>query len=135
MVVRKSFLVISYVSALSLFFFFIYGSQVVHASTFTVNSTGDTASTTFTNQGICNDGNGNCTFRAAILAANATSGAHTINFSIASSGVQTITLTSAPPLITIQNLTIDGTTEAGSSCGDLWSGISPVWNIVIDGNA
>src|SRR5215210_6449282 len=59
------------------------------ASTFTVNSTGDGADSN-TGDGVCNDGSGNCTLRAAVEQANATSGADTIAFNIPGSGVRTI---------------------------------------------
>ena len=51
------------------------------AATFTVNSTGD-APDSNTADGICDDGSGNCTLRAAIEQANASAGTDTINFNI-----------------------------------------------------
>jgi CSLREA domain-containing protein len=78
---------------------------------YTVNSTGD-GDDSNTADGICNDGNGNCTLRAAIEQANAGTGASMIRFKIGSGGQQTITLTSPLPAIT-QAVTIDGTTQSG----------------------
>src|SRR5437763_4375377 len=72
------------------------------ATTFTVNSTGDGADSNI-HDGVCNDGGGNCTLRAAIQQANSTFGADTINFSVNG----TINLTGALPDIT-GDLTING---------------------------
>src|SRR5947209_19288119 len=80
------------------------------ATTFTVNSTGDGADSNV-GDGVCNDGAGNCTLRAAIQQANATPGTDTINFQIGS-GAQTITLTTDLPIIT-DSVVIDGTTQPG----------------------
>src|SRR2546423_9830355 len=49
------------------------------ATTFTVNSTGDGADSNV-GDGLCNDGAGNCTLRAAIQQTNATPGTETITF-------------------------------------------------------
>src|SRR6516165_7991531 len=59
------------------------------ATTFTVDSTGDTSDTD-TTDGVCIASGGGCTLRAAIEQANAHSGADTITFAIANAGVQTI---------------------------------------------
>src|SRR5215218_3614824 len=70
-------------------------AQPAHAATtFTVNDTRDSPDASSTAGGTCdidvfNDGN-QCTLRAAIQQANATSGADTINFAIPGTGVQTI---------------------------------------------
>src|SRR6187399_2127950 len=69
------------------------------ANTYTVTSTADS---------------GAGTLRQAILDANANSGADTIEFNIAGSGVHTITPATALPVIT-SPVTIDGYTQAGSS--------------------
>jgi CSLREA domain-containing protein len=79
------------------------------AATFVVNSTGD-AGDNSAGDGVCNDGSGNCTLRAAIEEANALAGADVINFSITGGGPHTFTPASAYPTITGQ-VTIDGTTE------------------------
>ena len=80
------------------------------ASNFTVNSTGDGADSNLAD-GICSDGSGSCTLRAAIEQANAVAGLDTINFNIGS-GVKTIVLTTDLPIISDQ-LVIDGTTQPG----------------------
>jgi CSLREA domain-containing protein len=74
-----------------------------HAATvFTVNSTGD-GSDSNPSDGVCDDGAGNCTLRAAIQQANATPGADTINFSVTG----TINLTGALPVLST-DMTING---------------------------
>jgi CSLREA domain-containing protein len=82
---------------------FKFLQPAAHAATvFTVNSTGDGADGN-PNDGVCNDGTGNCTLRAAIQQANATPGADTINFSVTG----TINLTGSLPNIT-SDMTING---------------------------
>ena len=77
-------------------------------ATFTVTNTGD-------NGGVDPAPSaGTGTLRQAIVDANANAGADMITFNIAGSGVQTITLAAALPLIT-SPVTIDGTTQPGSS--------------------
>src|SRR5882762_7284479 len=49
------------------------------ATTFTVNSTGDGADSNLAD-GVCNDGTGACTLRAAIQQANADTGAEIVTF-------------------------------------------------------
>lgn len=80
------------------------------AAGFTVNSTGDGADSN-TADGICNDGAGNCTLRAALEQANALPGADTINFRIGT-GVQTIVLGAVLPDVS-DPVIIDGTTQPG----------------------
>jgi CSLREA domain-containing protein len=63
-------------------------------STFVVNSTADTADASAGN-GVCDDGTGACTLRAAIQEANALSGADVITFSL---GSGTPTISPATPL-------------------------------------
>jgi len=75
---------------------------------FTVDSTGD-APDSNTGDGVCDDGTGACTLRAAIQQANQTPGADTINFGIGM-GVQTISPLSALPSID-DPVTIDATTQ------------------------
>jgi len=98
---------------LTLLAFFLTVSA--RAVPFTVNSTLDTADANIGN-GVCSDGGGNCTLRAAIQEANFTSAADTIGFAILpfDGSVKTITPTSALPDIT-QTVTIDGYTQSGSS--------------------
>jgi CSLREA domain-containing protein len=81
------------------------------AAGFTVDSLGDGSDSNQGN-GLCDDGSGNCTLRAAIQEVNALGGSgHTIGF--ASGGV--ITLSIQLPTI-MAGVTIDGTTVAGASC-------------------
>ncbi len=71
------------------------------ASTFTVNSLGDTPDAIL--NGVCADAGGQCTLRAAIQEANSNSGdADIINFSV----IGTINLTGQLPNLT--NMTING---------------------------
>src|SRR2546426_9701517 len=86
------------------------GRVSADAATFTVNSTADTTDAA-PGDGVCDDGGGACTLRAAIEEANAHAGADTIAFSIGS-GVQTITPGSQLPAI-LEPVTIDGTTQPG----------------------
>ncbi len=78
----------------------------------TVNSTGDTDDNNPGN-GLCDDGLGNCTLRAAITESNANSGSLIIDFAIGS-GPRTITPASPLPDIT-DTTTIDATTQPGFS--------------------
>ncbi|HYE15589.1 MAG TPA: choice-of-anchor Q domain-containing protein [Pyrinomonadaceae bacterium] len=72
------------------------------ATTFTVNSTGDGGDANL-GDGLCNDGAGNCTLRAAIQQANALGGADTIQFSVTG----TINLTGPLPDLST-DMTITG---------------------------
>jgi hypothetical protein len=56
---------------------------IIHAATFTVDSTGDGADSAL--DGLCAASGGACTLRAAIAEANNTAGPHTINFNIPTS--------------------------------------------------
>ena len=86
--------------------------QVSFAATFTVDSTADSSDIN-AGDGICDDGAGNCTLRAAIEEANASAGHDAVHFSIGS-GIQTITPSSSLPVIT-DSVTIDGTSQPGFS--------------------
>ncbi len=123
--------------------FFVVGIEVslmfalsapqAHAATFTVSTTSDTNATDAAKgDGVCATALGDCTLRAAVEEVNARKGGDVISFNIASSEAETIVLNSSLPVIAAASTTVDGTTEAGSSCGDLWSGIAPIWNVVID---
>jgi len=79
-------------------------------ATFIVTSTSD-APDADTGDGVCDNGLGACTLRAAIEQANATVGLDTISFSIGS-GVQTIRPATALPAI-MDAVVIDGTTQPG----------------------
>jgi hypothetical protein len=95
-------------------------AEIAHASTFTVDSTGD-GSDILLADGVCADIDGACTLRAAIEQANVTPGIDTIAFSIGS-GAQAITPGSALPTV-IQPVVIDATSQPG------WAG-SPVIELV-----
>ena len=81
---------------------------------YTVDSTGDGADDD-TSDGACDDGNGNCTLRAAIQQANAVNGT-VIKFNISGGGTRTIQPASALPTIT-QPVFIDGYSQPGASAG------------------
>src|SRR5258705_649022 len=78
------------------------------ATTFTVNSTGDGADSNLAD-GVCNDGTGACTLRAAIQQANADTGAEIVTFApaLTSGGPATIALLSALPDLS-SDMTING---------------------------
>jgi hypothetical protein len=78
-------------------------------ATYTVDSTGDGGDSN-TADGVCDDGLGACTLRAAIEQANANNAADTINFNIPGAGPHTISPGSALPAITAP-VTVDGTSE------------------------
>jgi CSLREA domain-containing protein len=67
--------------------------------------------------GVCRTAASTCTLRAAIVEANAQSGANEIDFAIPGSGVQTIQLGSQLPTVTDTSgpTTIDGYTQPGAS--------------------
>jgi CSLREA domain-containing protein len=71
--------------------------------------------------GICDDGSGNCTLRAAIQEANSNQGADTINFNIPGTGVRTIQPLSELPSIT-ETVSINGYSQPGATAN---SAIAP----------
>ena len=81
------------------------------AASFTVDSIGDGADSS-TIDGVCDDGTGKCTLRAAIMQANATAGADVIAFNIPPGGPRTIQPLTALPAIS-EPVTIDGSTQPG----------------------
>lgn len=96
------------------------------ANTFVVNNTGDQSDAN-QGDGICDDGTGNCTLRAAIEEANIFGGSDVIEFNIPGNGPHTLNpLGSGLPTITDQ-LRIDGTSQPGYSFGNP--------RIVIDGSS
>jgi CSLREA domain-containing protein len=109
------------------------------STTFTVNSTADTpdASTAGTacDTDVFTDGD-QCTLRAAIQQANATTGADAINFAIPGTGVKTIVVGAtgfgALPAIT-DPVTIDGYTQPGSSPNTKAVGNDAVLKIELNG--
>ena len=99
----------------------------------TVNSTGDGGDSNAGN-GICDDGTGSCTLRAAMEEANARSGADTIHFNIAGAGPHTIQPVTDLPTIT-DPVTIDGYTQSGASANTNGPGLgsNAVLKIELDG--
>ena len=70
--------------------------------------------------------------RNAISYANAESTEDNITFNIPGTGPHTITLASSLPEITDAGVTIDGITQPGAACGDLWAGTPHTLRIRID---
>lgn len=110
------------------------------AATFEVDTTLDATDDNIGN-GLCDDGSGNCTLRAAIQEANATPAADTITFAIAGAGPHTIGLLDFLPDITTP-IDFDGTTQSGAACGNLVPDELPAASntahdlrIVLDGSA
>jgi CSLREA domain-containing protein len=102
------------------------------ANVYTVNSTGDAPDANAGN-GVCDDGAGNCTLRAAIEEANATAGTDAINFNITgAAGVRTISPASPLPDIN-EAVTIDGYTQPGASANTLSTSDNAVILIEISG--
>lgn len=121
----------------SRWYFLLFGvlfavfTHTTHAATFTVDSTAETSDAS-AGDGVCDIGDGSCTLRAAVEEANALAGADTIEFDISGAGPHTITHSTT--LNITEQVTIDGTTETGSSCGDLWSGTAPDLQIELISN-
>ena len=65
---------------------------------------------------------GSGSLREAVIWANTAPSPATITFAIPGAGPHTITLASALPNITANGVTIDGTTQSGTQCRDLWAG-------------
>jgi RHS repeat-associated protein/CSLREA domain-containing protein len=80
-------------------------------ATFVVDSTKDDADKDL-NDGVCDNGRGLCTLRAAIQQANALADTDTITFNISGSGPFTIQPRSPLPVVT-DPVTIDATTQPG----------------------
>jgi CSLREA domain-containing protein len=102
------------------------------ATSFTVNSTGDGADSNLAD-GVCNDGTGACTLRAAIQQANA-AGGDSINFSLTAGS--TITLTGGELLID-KGLSISGPgaqllTVSGNNASRVFR-VTSVTSVVISG--
>ncbi len=105
---RSPFGVMAFALALAL------GSVPAMAAVFTVNSTADVADAN-THDGICNDGAGHCTLRAAIQQADASGGANTVNVPAGSYrlGIADLTVANATG-----DLTVVGTGAAGTTVID-----------------
>ncbi|HVG18185.1 MAG TPA: HYR domain-containing protein, partial [Blastocatellia bacterium] len=96
-----------------------------------VNNTGDNPDAT-PGDGLCSDGMGGCSLRAAIQEANATTGLDAIEFSIDVSGVATIAPSTPLPDIT-DPVFIDGFSQAGASPNTLPNGNDAVLLIELSG--
>lgn len=100
-------------------------ASAAHAVTYTVNSIDDGGNTG--GAGVCDDGSGDCTLRAAIEAVNTDGVPGVINFNIPGAG--THTLTPQNPYSISQQVTINGETQGnpsyptvdpgGAQCGTL----------------
>ena len=101
---------------------------------FTVDSTGDV--TDASPDGVCDDGSGACTLRAAIEEANSADGTRRIRFAIPGDGPHTISPAASelPPLL--NNVTLDGYTQPGVSSNSLGpgEGTNAVLMIELDGS-
>ena len=100
-------------------------------STYTVTSFGDGGDTNI-GDGLCDDGSGNCTLRAAIEEANAKTEAALIQFDIPGGGTHTIQPGTSLPEIT-QPLVIDGYTQPGTSPNTTNAGSNAGLKIELDG--
>jgi len=89
-----------------------YGWSASFQVEFTVDSTADTGDAS--PDGVCDDGTGACTLRAAIEEANSAEGAILVRFNIAGAGPHTIAPQAAelPPIL--DNVTVDGYTQPGA---------------------
>lgn len=128
------------------FLFLLFVPAICLGTTFTVVDSADDGTVGSNCPGnVCVGSiSGDCTLRAAIECVNATADNYIINFNIPAasdpgcnpiSGVCTITPALIYPNLVLSGTTtlvIDGTTELGTSCGDLWGGTPPVWTIKID---
>ena len=116
--------------------FLLLTARPAHADTFTVNSIGDAGDVA--PSGVCNTApfqqgtEPECTLRAAIQEANATTAADTINFNIGGSGVKTISPATALPDIT-QPVLIDGYSEPGAKANTVAVGDNAVLLIELSG--
>ncbi len=89
-------------------------------ATFVVSSTADS---------------GTATLRQAVIDANSTPAeADTIRFAIPGAGPHTITLSAALPTLTDNGLLIDGTSQPGTQCRDLWVGSGHDLRLNLRGN-
>jgi CSLREA domain-containing protein len=110
-------------------------------ATYTVNSTGDGADSDLVD-GLCNDGTGACTLRAAIQQSESNPGKNTIAFNIPGQGPHTIR-PSSPLYAKINSnsqinfpIVIDGFTQPGSSpnTNPAPQGLNTVIKIEVDGS-
>jgi len=109
---------------------------ILQAATITVTSTGDTVSVdgAVTLREAISSINAAASVNADVLAVGAYGSGDSINFNIPGSGVHSIALTSALPLIT-RPLTINGYSQGSASANTLTSGDNAVVQIFLDGTA
>ena len=105
---KKSSINFLFIKALGTIFvllgaFLTYNCAYAAGATYTVNSTLDTGDLTI--DGVCDDGAGNCTLRAALDEANATSDLDTVNFGISTGS----TIVTAGTLVVSEPVAIDAT--------------------------
>ncbi|MGD8288693.1 MAG: right-handed parallel beta-helix repeat-containing protein, partial [Gemmatimonadota bacterium] len=81
-------------------------------TTYTVDATSDGADAN-TADGVCDDGAGACTLRAAIEQANATAGLDSVHFDVPGAGVHTIQPATLPEIT--DPVVLDGYTQPGAS--------------------
>ena len=113
---------------------FVRGDRSQAATTFTVTSISD-ASDAAPGNGVCDNGIGECTLRAAIEESNALAGADTINFNITGAGPHTIAPSAASLPAIFGDLTIDGSTQPGAVQNSQPVGNNAVQKIVLSGAA
>ena len=77
---------------------------------------------------------GTGSLREAVTWANTAPSPATVTFAIPGAGPHTITLASALPTITANGVTIDGTTQSGTQCRDLWAGSGHDLRVNVRGN-
>ena len=101
---------------------------------FVVNSTSDGADVQ-AGDGICADGTGHCTLRAAMMQANASGGINPIHFNIPGTGPQIIQPQTALPLLE-EAVIIDGYTQPGAhpNTNPAPLGLNTQLMIVLDGS-
>lgn len=104
------------------------------APSFTVDDAGDAADAS-PGDGTCATAGGGCTLRAAIQEANARSGADAIRFALPGTGVRTIQLASALPVMNDRSggTTIDGTTQPGWAANTSGTTITTTLTVQIRG--
>lgn len=100
-------------------------------SVFVVNTAGDSTDA-IPGDGICNDGFGDCSLRAAIQEANAFPGANNIDFNIPGGCPQSIFLPTALPPIT-EPVVINGYSQPGSLTNTATTGSNATLCVILDG--
>ena len=100
--------------------------QAQNTNTYVVNSTGDAGDANL-GDGVCDDGNGNCTLRAAIEEANQSTDQDVIEFGDIAPGAGPAQITPGSELTVSETVTIDGSTE------NSYSDDAPT--VLIDGNS